>query len=245
MSNILGIIPSRYGSTRFPGKPLVDIAGKSLVQRVYEQTSKSTLLTEVVVATDDQRIFDHVLSFGGKAIMTSDQHPTGTDRCVEVAKKMGNDFDFFVNIQGDEPFIDPKQIDGLCELFLTPTTEIGTMMKAITDPAEIFDMKEVKITFNKNMEALYMSRSAIPYIKDVPESEWYKHHTFYKHIGIYGFRKDVLIRIADMRPTILEKLESLEQLRWQDEFKISLGITDIDTLSIDTPEDLKEVIKYL
>ncbi len=245
MAKILGIIPSRYGSTRFPGKPLVDVAGKSLVQRVYEQTSKSQKLTKVVVATDDERIFDHVKGFGGDAVMTSSEHPTGTDRCVEVAQKIGQDFDVFVNIQGDEPFVAPKQIDDLASLFDSPATEIGTMIKLITDPAEIFDMKEVKVTFNKHMEALYMSRSAIPFVKDIIETDWHKHQDFFKHIGIYGFRKDILLKIASMKQTQLEKSESLEQLRWMDEFRIKLGITDIDTLSIDTPEDLKEVYKYL
>lgn len=246
MLKILAIIPSRYGSTRFPGKPLVDIAGKSLVQRVYEQCLKSNLVTETIVATDDSRIFEHVLLFGGKVVMTSTEHPTGTDRCVEAYKNLNQKFDVILNIQGDEPFVDPKQIDALAEIFIkSESAEIGTLAKLITDYSEIHDPKEAKIVFNKNNQVLLMSRNAIPYVKDCPEDLWYTKYDYYKHIGIYGFTESTLLQIAQMQQTKLEKVESLEQLRWLDTYNMYLGFTNIDTLSIDTPDDLKEVYKYL
>lgn len=245
MPKILAVIPSRFGSTRLPGKPLIDIAGKTLIERVYTQTKQAKLVHEVVVATDDQRIYDHVLGFGGKVVMTCNDHPTGTDRCVEVAEKFNNEFEVILNIQGDEPFVDPAQIDSLAELFLDESTEIGTLAKLITDPAEIFDPKEAKVVFTNSHKVLYMSRSAVPFVKDLPAELWHTKQSFYKHIGIYGFKTDVLAQIAHMPQTTLEKAESLEQLRWLDKFVMKIGFTDIDTLSIDTIDDLKEVYKYL
>ncbi len=245
MPRILAVIPARFGSTRLPGKPLIDIAGKTLIERVYAQTKQASLVSEVVVATDDQRIYNHVLGFGGKVIMTSANHPTGTDRCVEVAEKLGDQFDVILNIQGDEPFIAPQQIDALATLFQESTIEIGTLAKLIIDPAEIFDPKEAKVVFNESNHVLYMSRSAIPYLKDTPPEQWHTKQNYYKHIGIYGFRTEVLSQIAQMPQTVLEKAESLEQLRWLDKFVMKIGFTDHDTLSIDTIEDLKEIEKYL
>ena len=246
MTKIIAIIPSRYGSTRFPGKPLVDIAGKTLIQRVYEQCLKATKVAKTIVATDDVRIFDHVKSFGGNVVMTTSEHPTGTDRCVEAYVNNGEKYDFVLNIQGDEPFVDPKQIDALAAIFEgNPNAEIGTLAKLITDPAEIFDPKEAKIVFNAQKQVLYMSRSAVPFIKDCPNDLWHTKFDFYKHIGVYGFSEKVLLEISKMGQTALEKVESLEQLRWLDKYTMHLGFTDIDTLSIDSPSDLEEVSKYL
>ncbi|MFQ3575430.1 MAG: 3-deoxy-manno-octulosonate cytidylyltransferase, partial [Cytophagales bacterium] len=232
-------------STRFPGKPLIDIAGKSLIQRVYLQTQKSNA-HHVVVATDDERIYNHVRDFGGDVVITLESHPTGTDRCVEAFTHYSNQhFDLVLNIQGDEPFVDPSQINTLIDIFDDPTAEIGTLAKKIEDPSEIFDPKEVKIVHNAKHQVLYMSRSPIPHIHRLPQNEWHKHFDFYKHIGVYGFKADIIFELGQMKQTELEKLESLEQLRWLDKFVMKLGFTNVDTLSIDTPDDLKEIHKYL
>lgn len=243
---VLAIIPARFGSTRFPGKPLIDIAGKTLIQRVYEQCLKAENIDKTVVATDDERILQHVQSFGGNVVMTSSTHPTGTDRCVEAYLNLEEKYDVVLNIQGDEPFVDPQQINSLASIFSeNKDAEIGTLAKLITDPAEIFDPKEAKIVFNDQKQVLYMSRSPIPYIKDLETKLWHTKFDFYKHIGIYGFREYTLLNISKMQQTNLEKVESLEQLRWLNTYKMYLGFTDIDTLSIDTPEDLSEISKYL
>ncbi|HTF81284.1 MAG TPA: 3-deoxy-manno-octulosonate cytidylyltransferase [Cytophagales bacterium] len=243
---VLAIIPARYGSTRFPGKPLVDIAGQTLIQRVYQQCLKATGVHKTIVATDDTRIMEHVLSFGGDAVMTATTHPTGTDRCVEAYQKLGERYDIILNIQGDEPFVAPEQINTLAHIFeLNPQAQIGTLAKLITDPDEITDPKEAKVVFNAQNQVLYMSRSPIPYFKDLEISQWNTHHDYFKHIGIYGFRESTLLEISSMKQTKLEKVESLEQLRWLDKYSMYLGFTDIDTLSIDRPEDLKEVYKYV
>ncbi|MFN8436575.1 MAG: 3-deoxy-manno-octulosonate cytidylyltransferase [Cytophagales bacterium] len=243
---IVAIIPARYGSTRFPGKPLVDIAGKSLINRVYDQCCKSKLLTKVVVATDDERIFNHVKDFGGNVVMTSSEHPTGTDRCVEAYLNLNEKFDVILNIQGDEPFVDPQQIDELIQIFrINENAEIGTLVKKITDPNEIHDPKEAKVVFNSHNQVLLMSRSAIPFVKGISPNEWIHHYNYYKHIGIYGFAEQTLLKLGNLPQTELEKVESLEQLRWLDNYKMYVGFTDIDTLSIDTPEDLLEVPKYI
>lgn len=245
MTKSLAIIPARYGSTRFPGKPLADIAGKSLIERVYRQTEKSKA-DLVVVATDDERIFNHVRNFGGEVVMTLESHPTGTDRCIEAFSHYTHlGFDLVLNIQGDEPFVDPTQIDTLIDIFNDSNAQIGTLAKKIEDPTEIFDPKEVKIVFNASFQVLYMSRSPIPHIHRTPENEWFAKTDFFKHIGIYGFRTNILFELSQMEQTPLEKLESLEQLRWLDKFVMKLGFTNVDTLSIDTPDDLKQVQKYL
>lgn len=243
---VLAIIPARYGSTRFPGKPLIDIAGKSLIQRVYEQCLKAQKVHKTLVATDDARIFDHVQSFGGNVIMTSSEHPTGTDRCVEAYAKLQETYDVILNIQGDEPFVAPEQIDALVDIFLkSDAAQIGTLAKLITDAAEIADPKEAKVVFNAQNQVLYMSRSAIPFIKNLEPSLWHTQFDYYKHIGVYGFRASTLQEISSMKQTPLEIAESLEQLRWLDKYNMYVGFTDIDTLSIDSPEDLNEVHKYL
>lgn len=245
MNPILGIIPARYGSSRFPGKPLIDILGKSMIQRVYEQAMKSSLLTDVIVATDDERIYKHVESFGGKVVYTKEDHPSGTDRCFEAFQKIEEDFEYVINIQGDEPFIDPTQIDLLCEV-CTGTTELATLMIPVDSHEVLFDMGEVKITLNSNMEALYFSRMVIPFIKDKPQEEWHKCHNYFRHVGMYAYRVDVLEQVTKLKPSSLELAESLEQLRWlENGFKVKCAITNFDSHCIDTPEDIEKVIRLM
>jgi 3-deoxy-manno-octulosonate cytidylyltransferase (CMP-KDO synthetase) len=245
MNPILGIIPARYSSTRFPGKPLINILGKTMIQRVYEQAVKSPLLTDVYVATDDQRIYDHVQSFGGNVVFTREDHPSGTDRCFEAFQQIDDDYDYIVNIQGDEPFIDPTQIDLLCEV-CDGLTELATLMIPVDSHEVLFDPGEVKITLNTEMEALYFSRMVIPFIKGKPENEWHLHHKYYRHVGMYAYRRDVLEEITKLKPSSLESAESLEQLRWlENGFKVQCAITTFDSHCIDTPEDIEKVIRLM
>ncbi len=239
----VGIIPARFASTRFPGKPLADIAGKSMIQRVYEQVAKA--LTDVYVATDDQRIFDAVLAFGGKAIMTSDQHKSGTDRCFEAFSKMDEWFDVVINIQGDEPFIQPGQISELKKCFDEPETQIATLAKKVTkkDGSEFLkDPNNPKLIVNKQNEALYFSRSIIPFIRGTEPENWISAHSYLKHVGIYAYRVDVLRELTLLEQSPLEIAESLEQLRWlENGYRIKVGYTDVETVGIDTPDDLEKV----
>jgi 3-deoxy-manno-octulosonate cytidylyltransferase (CMP-KDO synthetase) len=240
--NILGIIPARYGSTRFPGKPLVNINGKSMIQRVYEQSCKSKRLGKVIIATDDERILRHVADFGGEVAMTSPRHLSGTDRCAEIIGRESGKWDAVVNIQGDEPYIQPEQIDLLCSCFELPDVSIATLVKRINSPEELFNHNNVKVVLNKRNEAIYFSRSPIPYNRNFPEQEWLKHSVYYKHIGIYGYRSKVLSEIASLSKTNLEVTESLEQLRWiENGYSIHAAVTTFETVSIDTPEDLEKV----
>jgi len=236
---ILGIIPSRYASTRFPGKPLAMIAGKRMIQRVYEQASKSAMLTKVIVATDDLRIFEYVESFNGNVVMTSENHLNGTSRCWEALEQNGENYDTIVNIQGDEPFIDPEQIDQVGKLFERSDIEIGTLVKRIQSKEELFNPNVVKAVFDRQKKAMYFSRQPIPFLRGVLQEEWIEKHDFFKHIGIYGYRFDVLEKIIKLAPGELEKAENLEQLRWlENGFKINVQITNKEAVSIDTPEDL-------
>jgi 3-deoxy-manno-octulosonate cytidylyltransferase (CMP-KDO synthetase) len=241
--NIIGIIPARYGSTRFPGKPLVNIDGMSMVQRVYEQSAKAKKLSRVVIATDDDRIVSHVKDFGGQVIMTSPQHQSGTDRCAEIIRNDAeNKWDVVINIQGDEPFIHPEQIDLLCSLFENADTQIATLVKEIKSSDELFNHNNPKVILNKIKEAIYFSRSPVPYNRNFPEQEWIKHNTYYKHIGIYGYRADVLLQISDLPKTKLEVTESLEQLRWiENAYRIRAEITSLESIAIDTPDDLLKI----
>ena len=236
---ILGIIPSRYASTRFPGKPLAMIDGKSMIQRVYEQASKAASLSKVIVATDDSRIFNHVESFGANVVMTAANHPNGTSRCWEVFEKTGESYDAIVNIQGDEPFIDPEQIDQVARLFENNDIEIGTLVKKIQSEEELFNPNVVKAVFDRQKKALFFSRHVIPFLRDKQPEEYIANHNYYKHIGIYGYRFDILKKIVKLAPGELEKAENLEQLRWlENGFKINVQITTKQAVSIDTPEDL-------
>ncbi|WP_207422609.1 3-deoxy-manno-octulosonate cytidylyltransferase [Desertivirga brevis] len=245
VTKILGVIPARYASTRFPGKPLIDIEGKSMIQRVYEQALKTEKLDEVVVATDDERILMHVRAFGGRAILTADTHQSGTDRCAEVAQKLPG-FDIIINIQGDEPFIDPKQIDMVCTCFASSDTVLATLVKPITSEEELFNVNSPKVVLNKLSEAIYFSRSTIPHVRGKEQTEWLKSHQFYKHIGIYGYRMDTLLSITKLPVSILEKTEALEQLRWiENGYRIKVAVTDIETTAIDTPDDLQKVLNQM
>lgn len=241
---IIGIIPARYGSTRFPGKPLVMIDGKTMIQRVWEQAQKATRLSSVIVATDHEEIYQTVMDFGGMAVMTFPEHKSGTDRCLEAAKKYTQQVDAVINIQGDEPFVKPEQIDQLAELISRESVEIGTLVKQIENSDTLIDPNKVKVVLGAKNRALYFSRSAIPFVKEISLSEWMQKHTFYKHIGLYGYRIDTLNEISHMEPSALEEAEGLEQLRWLENGKhIHVAITRHESLSVDTPEDLKKVEK--
>lgn len=238
---VLGIIPARYASTRFPGKPLIDIHGKSMIQRVYEQASKS-MLSEVLVATDDARILEHVTGFGGKAVMTGEHHQSGTDRCFEAYQKNDKPFDYIINIQGDEPFIRPEQINLVADCFRNHATELATLVKEITSSDELFNTNSPKVVLSQAKEALYFSRQPIPYCRNIPNDIWHKQHTYYKHIGIYGYRADILEQITQLAPSGLELAESLEQLRWlENGYRIATALTTFETIGIDAPEDLHRI----
>ena len=242
---ILGIIPARFESSRFPGKPLVDIAGKSMIQRVYEQCQKSSRLDKVLVATDDLRILDHLKSFGGEGIMTSSKHTSGTDRCGEVAEQFP-EFDILVNIQGDEPMIDPHQIDLLCSCYNNLNTRIATLVKLIHTKDELVNENTPKVILNKNHQAVYFSRATIPYLRGKKIDNWLSEHTFYKHIGIYAFKRQTLSEITKLPLSDLEIAEGLEQLRWiENGYAIQAAITDQESQAIDTPEDLIKLLKLL
>lgn len=243
---IVGFIPARFASTRFPGKPLVVIDGKPMIQRVYEQALKSTSLSDVYVATDDVRIADTVSSFGGKFVMTATTHPSGTDRCAEALSIVEGVFDAVINIQGDEPYILPEQIDLLARKLDDPTTEIATLVKKITNTEDLFNVNSPKVVMGVNGQALYFSRQAIPFLKGEEVEQWTAKHTYYKHIGIYGYKASVLPQLTQLSPSLLEKAESLEQLRWlENGFKIVAGITDFETIAIDSPEDLAKLTEYI
>jgi 3-deoxy-manno-octulosonate cytidylyltransferase (CMP-KDO synthetase) len=242
---ILGVIPARYASTRFPAKPLVDINGKSMIRRVYEQASKSKCLNKVVVATDHEEIYRHVNAFAGEVCMTSPHHASGTDRCYEVLTKEKEKFDYVINIQGDEPFIAPAQIDLLASL-LDGKTELATLIKKIGSVEQLLNPNLVKVVCSNNQEALYFSRSVIPYFRNMEQAEWVTHHTYYKHIGMYAYRADVLEQITKLEISSLEKTESLEQLRWlENGYHIKVKETNIETIGIDTPEDLEKAKAHL
>lgn len=241
---VLGIIPARYASSRFPGKALVDIRGKSMVQRVYEQASLAKL-DAVVVATDDERIFNHVKGFGGNAVMTDASHNNGTARCNEVLQNSEEDYDLALNIQGDEPYLHPEQLTQLVGLFENSTVEIGTLIKRIDSIDELLNPDSIKkVVVNDKLEALYFSRSPIPFVQGVGQDEWLAHQTFYKHIGIYAFRASILNELVCLPESNLEKAESLEQLRWlENGYTIQTGVTEHESPSIDTPADLERLLK--
>lgn len=243
MQQFIGIIPARYASTRFPGKPLAIIDGKTMIERVYNQAKK--ILDYVYVATDDLKIETAVKNFGGNVVMTSTLHQSGTDRCAEALSIIRNfhtfAFDVVINIQGDEPFIQPDQIKRLMGCFDKPETQIATLAKTIEGDG-IFDPNNVKVVKNKNNEALLFSRSAIPYIRGRETNLWSASHTYLKHIGIYAYRVEILNKLTTLQQTSLELAESLEQLRWlENGYKIRIELTDFETISIDTPQDLEKV----
>lgn len=241
VQRILGIIPARHASSRLPGKPLVDIGGKSMVQRVVEQAMRSNGLSAVVVATDDQRIVDHVRGFGGHAVLTAKEHPSGTDRCWEALEVVGKEkFDGVVNIQGDEPFIEPAQIDELCACLMQPGVSIATLAQVVTSDEDLDDPGEVLITVDRSMNALYFSRAAIPFLRDPGTGARHTRFRYLKHVGIYAYSAEVLRKIVRMPPSPLELAESLEQLRWlENGVAVRVGLTEHPSFCIDTPEDLE------
>lgn len=246
---ILGIIPARYHSTRFPGKPLAMIEGKSMIKRVYEQASKCTSLDDVVVATDNTAIFQHVQKFGGKAVITASHHHTGTERCheaMEFYEKEQGPVDVVLNIQGDEPFISPEQIKKVIDLFTDPTVVIGTLVKRIDEIKQLKNPNIVKVVANAVGRAVYFSRAAIPFVRDAKEEEWLEKFRFFKHIGLYGYRSETLRELVVLEKGILESAESLEQLRWiENGYHIQTGETQEEATGIDTYEDLFEAVKNL
>ena len=239
-----GIIPARYGSSRFPGKPLAMLGGKTVIQRVYEQVSQ--VLEDAFVATDDQRIFDAVTAFGGKAVMTSANHQSGTDRIEEAVEQLRLTCDVVLNIQGDEPFIQRQQIETLCHCFDDSKTQIATLGKRFESQKALENPNSPKIVVDKDGYALYFSRSVIPFIRNKKGDEWMGQYPFLKHLGIYAYRRDVLKEITQLPQSSLELAESLEQLRWlQNGYRIKVGLTDIETVGIDTPEDLERAERFL
>ena len=243
----IGIIPARYASTRFPGKPLALLGGKPVIQRVYEQVIQA--LDDAMVATDDERICHAVESFGGKAVMTSVHHKSGTDRCYEAYVLQGKPYDVIINIQGDEPFIQPRQLEALKECFNDSQTQIATLVKPFI-PADGWDALEnvnsPKVVVDRNMRALYFSRSIIPFQRNKERAEWLAGHTYYKHIGLYAYKADVLAEVTALPQSSLEIAESLEQLRWlENGYTIKVGVSEVETIGIDTPADLKAAENFL
>ena len=244
MIKFICIIPARYASTRFPGKPLAILGGKTVIQRVYEQVSK--VIHDVYVATDDQRIFNQVEEFGGNVVMTSSNHRSGTDRIEEALQHIGGQWDVVLNVQGDEPFIQPSQIETLCSCFDEQQTEIATLGKPFATIEAVENPNSPKIVVDNKGFALYFSRSIIPFIRGVEKNDWLSHYPFLKHLGIYAYRTEVLKQITQLPQSSLELAESLEQLRWlQNGYRIKVGTTDIETIGIDTPEDLAKAEKFI
>lgn len=243
--DFIGIIPARYQSTRFPGKPLALINNKPMIQWVYENVAKS--VNEVWIATDDERIFKAVEGFGGKAIETLSTHQSGTDRCAEASKKLEEKikFDIVINVQGDEPFIKPEQIELLKSCF-EDDADIATLIKKIDTNEEIFNPNRPKVVTDKQQNALYFSRSPIPFVRGTEKTDWQEKNDFWAHIGMYAYKKDVLQKISKLKQTELEIAESLEQLRWlENGYKIKTAITNHQSIGIDTPEDLNQALQLL
>ena len=244
MKKPLILIPARYASTRFPGKPLALIHGKPMIQHVVERCKM--VCAHVVVATDDQRIAVAVNDFGGNCIITSSEHQSGTDRCAEAASKLtfSNDFDLIINVQGDEPFIEPDQVEQIIRCFDDPNTEIATLVTPIISEDILFNPNKVKVVKSASGYALYFSRQPIPFQRDLPECEWINHTDYFLHIGMYAFKPEVLQAVTKLEPSMLEKSEKLEQLRWlENGYRIKTAVTQYTNIGIDTPADLEEIVK--
>lgn len=240
----MGIIPARYASTRFPAKALADIAGKPMVQRVYERCIQAELLSRVIVATDHQQIANTVFAFGGTAVLTNEHHPSGTDRCHEAFSLLGEEYDYIINIQGDEPFIHPKQIDTLARLLADKKPDIGTLVRVFSDEETLFSPNTVKVLLGTTGQAMAFSRQVIPYLRNVDKAFWLQSHTYFQHVGIYGYSAEALEAITLLPQSTLEKAESLEQLRWlENGFRIAAAVTEHESHGVDTPEDLERVVK--
>ncbi len=244
MKRFVGIIPARYASTRFPGKPLAILGGKTVIERVYTQVADA--LDDAYVATEDTRIFDTVTGFGGKAVMTRTDHKSGTDRIEEAVEKIGGQWDVVVNVQGDEPFIQRSQIDTLCRCFDDEDTQIATLGKPFDSMEAVDNPNSPKIVTDLRGYALYFSRSVIPYVRGAEHDAWMGHYPYLKHLGIYAYRREVLEAVTRLPQSPLELAESLEQLRWlQHGYKIKVGTTDVETIGIDTPDDLARAEAFL
>lgn len=240
----IGVIPARYASSRFPGKSLALLGGKYVVQRVYEKATE--VFEQAVVATDDERIYNAVLEFGGKAVMTRADHKSGTDRIAEAMEKIGGAWDVVVNIQGDEPFVRSEQLQTICQCFDDPETQIATIGKPFTDMESVANPNSPKIVVDNRGYAMYFSRSIIPFVRGIEKNEWLRHYPFLKHLGIYAYRTEVLREITQLPQSSLEQAESLEQLRWlQNGYRIKVGTTQFETVGIDTPDDLKRAEQFL
>lgn len=240
----IAIIPARYASTRFPGKPLAMLGGKPVIQRVYEQAI--SVLGEAYVATDDERIFQTVTDFGGKAVMTRTDHKSGTDRIEEAVEKLATDADVIINIQGDEPFVQASQLQALMQLFDDPETQIGTLGKPFENMEAVDNPNSPKIVCDRRGFALYFSRCVIPHVRGKERAEWIEHFPYLKHLGLYAYRREVLREVTQLPQTPLELAESLEQLRWlENGYRIRVGLTDVETVGIDTPADLERAEEFL
>ncbi|WP_019948167.1 3-deoxy-manno-octulosonate cytidylyltransferase [Hymenobacter aerophilus] len=241
----IGIIPARYASTRLPGKPLIDLGGQTMIERVVRQARQANL-QRVVVATDDERILAHVRGFGGEAVLTSPDHPSGTDRVRDAYEQLGVQADCIVNIQGDEPFIHPDQINALLALFANPETQIGTLVKPVVSQEELLSPHLPKVVLDSRGRALYFSRHPLPYQRQYPQSEWLAHHRYLRHIGLYAYRPEVLRALTQLPPSPLELAESLEQLRWLEAgYLIQTAETELETIGIDTPEDVERALRFI
>lgn len=240
---VVAIIPARFASSRFPGKPLVDLGGKPMIQRTYERVKAVEGFDRIVIATDDQRIFDVAQGFGAEVMLTFTNHMTGTDRCAEVLSRLGESVDYVINIQGDEPFIEPEQLREVAAGFASGAP-ILTLIKKITDTETLFNVNTPKVVCDEEGHALYFSRQTIPFLRGVDPKDWLGKHTFYKHIGLYAYRADILPGLSALRPTSLELAESLEQLRWvQNGIRIKAIETQFETIGIDSPEDVEKILK--
>ena len=248
---ILAVIPARYASTRFPGKPLAMLGGESIISRVYHRVRRTEGVDDVVVATDDERICDHVESFceEGAVMMTSENHSSGTERCGEVVERLerqGYHYDVVINVQGDEPFVEPAQLEALIDCFNDPDVQIATLATSIASTEELLSPNNVKVVFDQNLKALYFSRQPIPFVRDVPVEKWLGHGTYYKHVGIYAFRSQVMEQVCQPVPCPIEQCERLEQLRWlYTGIPITVRLTEHANIGIDTPEDLAIAEKEL
>ncbi|HCA81146.1 MAG TPA: 3-deoxy-manno-octulosonate cytidylyltransferase [Bacteroidetes bacterium] len=246
MARVVAVIPARYASQRLPAKPLIDLLGKSMIQRVYEQASKASLLSQVVVATDDDRIAAAVRAFGGEVIMTSDTIRSGSDRVAAIAGVLPADI--FVNVQGDEPLIAPQMIDEAVRVVLDdPDADVGTLVRKLDSPADLHNPAVVKVVLSAGRSALYFSRSVVPFIREeADQSLWLNHHMFYRHVGIYVFRRSFLLKYPSLSESALERAERLEQLRILEHgYRIKVGITQFDCISVDTQDDVRRVIEVL
>ncbi len=242
---VLGIIPARFGSTRFPGKPLIDLKGKTMIQRVVEGVEKSAFLTDLIVATDDERILTHLHEIGKPVVMTNSNHPSSTDRCAEVVSRSTDQYDVIINIQGDEPLVDARQLDQLLSAFQDPEVQIATIASRSITEEDLQNPNRIKVVLAKNNDALYFSRSAIPNGVNAKQNQL-EEYPFMRHIGLYAYRSDILLELAKLEPTVLEKIESLEQLRWLFHgYKIRVVETEIETPNIDVPEDVAKVLEKL